>query len=109
MVGACTSTAAEANATMPICTSAGWFLMNSLAASCAATMRDGSTSRARIEPDTSIERITVARDEASSTTAAGRATATISTVIAASSRAGGTCRRQATLLPIACLTMARLA
>ena len=105
MVGACTSSAAEAKATMPICTSAGWLAMNCLAASCEATMRLGSTSSARIEPETSIARITVPRDEASVITAAGRATARISTVMASSSSAGGTCRRQPSPLPIACLTM----
>ena len=50
-----------------------------------------------------------ARDEASVTTAAGRATARISTVIAISSSAGGTCRRQPRPRSIACLTSARLA
>src|SRR3982750_2907287 len=109
MVGGCTRMANEAKATMPICTLGGWSAMNFLAAACEAWMRLGGTSLARIDPDTSIARITVPRDDASVTTAAGRATAMISTVTASSSRGGGRWRRQPAELPIALLTSARLA
>ena len=52
-------------------------------------MRLGWMSLARMEPETSIAIITVARCEGSETMAVGRATASSSSVIAHSSRAGG--------------------
>ena len=74
-VGGCTSAAVPAKDTMPIRVVIGWSAMNALAAFCAATSRLGSTSVARMLPETSMARITVSCCEGSVTTAVGRATA----------------------------------
>ncbi len=94
---------------MPMRTSRGWPLINSLAARWAAISRVGLTSLARMLPETSMARITVARCEASVTTAAGRAMARIISVSATRNRAGGIWRRIEGPAPIASLTMLRLA
>ena len=62
-----------ANVTMPMRTSAGWSLTNSFAAACAATMRDGSMSPARMLSETSIDRMIVRCSDGSVTIAVGRA------------------------------------
>ena len=75
--------------------SRGWSSMNALAAACAAAMRLGLTSAARMLPDTSIARIIVSCCDGSVTTAAGRAIASIISVSASRNSTGGTWRRHA--------------
>ena len=94
---------------MPTRTVRGSSLTKDLAASCAATMRLGCTSVARMLPDTSIARMMVSCWLGSVTTASGRAVATSSVASASSSSSGGTCRRQPGPLPSACFTSDRLA
>ena len=108
-VGACTTAAVPANDTTPMRTLRGKPATKVLAASCAATMRLGLTSVARMLPDTSIARMMVCSREGSFSLAIGRALATSSTATAASSSAGGRWRRQPGPAPIACLTSATLA
>ena len=108
-VGGCTSTALPANVTMPAFTSRGSSLTKSLAAACAACIRLGGTSIARMLSDTSMARMIVRESLGSVTTADGRATARIVTTIASRKRIGGTCRRQRCAGPIACLTSPRSA
>ncbi len=60
-------------------------------------------------PETSMASSTVARCEARVMIAAGRATASSITVSEARNRIGGTWRRKPSPLPIACLTIGRLA
>ena len=91
---------------MPTRTLSGWSAMKALAAFCAATRRFGSTSLARMLPETSIARITVSCEDGSVITALGRAIAMMSSTSAVAIRNGGTCRRQ--LAPrMASLTSAR--
>ena len=94
---------------MPIRVDRGASVMNFLAASCAATMRVGCTSVARIDPDTSIARITVSCADGSVITAAGRAVARINATSASANSSGGRCRRMRPPGPIAPFTSARLA
>ena len=72
-------------------------------------MRLGSTSAARMLPDTSIARMMVRCASGSVITASGRAIATSSVPMASSSSSGGTWRRQPGPLPSAALATARLA
>ena len=74
---------------MPICTDFGRSLTKASAASCAAVMRVGLTSEARMLPETSIARMMVPFCEARVMTAAGRAMAMIRSVSATRSNAGG--------------------
>ena len=92
LVGACTRKAPPEKATMPIFTARGRSLTNSLAATCAAVMRVGLTSSARMLPDTSIAMMSVPRWLAKVMVAAGLASATISTAIARKKSVGGTAR-----------------
>jgi hypothetical protein len=108
-VGGCTSDAVPANATMPTRVLRGCSLMNVFAATCAAVMRSGSTSFARMLPETSRERMMVSCCEGRRTTAAGRATAAIITISATRKSSGGTWRRRRCAAPMASLTMVRLA
>jgi len=63
--------------------------MNALAAVCAAARRLGSTSLARMLPETSIARITTSCCEGSVMVALGRAMATIRAASASRTSAGG--------------------
>ena len=94
---------------MPMRVVRGWSCTNALAAFCAAVMRSGSTSFARMLPETSIDRMMVSCCEGSRTTAAGRATAAIMMTSATRKSSGGTWRRKRWPVPIASLTMVRLA
>ena len=89
VVGSCATCALPAKATMPTFTVRGNSLMKLLAASCAATSRLGSTSAARMLPDTSIARMMVSRWDGSMTIALGRASATSITTTPRRSRSGG--------------------
>ena len=109
LVGACTTAAVPAKATTPTRTSRGRSVTKALAASCAATIRLGSTSVARMLPDTSIARMMVRCDSGSVITAIGRAIATSKVPMASSSSTGGTWRRQPGPLPSAALATATLA
>ena len=71
-VGDCTTDAVAANDTTPMRVVFGCSATNARAASCAATMRLGLTSVARMLPETSIARITVSCCDGSVTTG-GRA------------------------------------
>ena len=89
-VGACTTAAVPANDTTPTRTVRGRSVTKVLAASCAATMRLGCTSVARMLPDTSIARMMVSCCDGSVITAVGRDAANSSAASASSSSAGGT-------------------
>ena len=108
-VGGCTTAAVPANDTTPIRVCCGWSLTNARAAACAAASRVGSTSVARMLPDTSIARMIVSCCVGSVTSACGRAIAMIISVSATRNNTGGTCRRNRCPMPIASLTIARLA
>ena len=69
--------------------------MKVLAACLALASRNGATSIASIEPDTSIARMIVASSRGTATIAEGRARPMTSAAIAARYSAGGTWRRQA--------------
>ena len=92
-VGDWTTDAVAANETTPMRVVFGCSATNARAASCAAAMRLGLTSVARMLPDTSIAMITVSCCDGSVTTAAGRAIARIIKVSATRNSAGGRCRR----------------
>ena len=83
--------------------------MKALAASCAATSRLGSTSVARMLPDTSIARMMVCWFDGSTTTAIGRAAAISIATIASRNSSGGMWRRTLWPAPIASRTIDRLA
>jgi len=83
--------------------------MKSRAAACAAAMRVGFTSDARMLPDTSSARMTYSCWVGSVTVATGRAIATIISASATRNRIGGTCRRTRWPAPIASRTIDRLA
>ena len=72
-------------------------------------MRDGSTSVARMLPDTSIASMMVCLFDGRCTTATGRAAATSMSPSATSISAGGTWRFQVERRVAACRTSARLA
>jgi hypothetical protein len=108
-VGACTTAAVPAKDTTASRTVRGNSATKALAASCAAVMRFGSTSVARMLPDTSIASTIVSCCEGSLITACGRAIASSSSVIARNSKTGGTWRRQALRGPSASFTRLRLA
>ncbi len=101
------SAALPAKATTPMRVLEGVSLMKARAAACAAARRVGLTSSARMLPETSSARITVSCCVGSDTVAAGRASASSMRVSAASSSAGGTCRRRPTRLPSASLISAK--
>ncbi len=109
VVGNCATCALPAKATMPTFTWRGRSLMKLLAASCAATSRLGSTSAARMLPDTSIARMMVCWFEGSSTTAIGLAAATSIAAMASRKRSGGICRLTLWPAPMASRTIERLA
>ena len=67
---------------------------NSLAAFLAVSMREGRTSVAFIDSETSMSSITVAFSRGTRTAADGLATPIVSTVSAISSSANVRCRRQ---------------
>ena len=108
-VGGCTSAAVPANDTTPMRALRGCSSTNALAATCDAVRRFGSTSAARMLPDTSIARMIVSCCEGSVITAVGRATATNSAASASRNSAGGTCLRQPGPRPSASLTSDRFA
>ena len=89
-VGGCTTDAVAANDTTPIRALAGWSATKARAAACAAPMRFGSTSAARMLPDTSIARMIVSCCDGRVRVAVGRATATTSAVSASRNNSGGT-------------------
>ncbi len=92
-VGGTSTLALPPNATSPRLIRAGIRSTNFFAAVCAATIRDGSTSVASIDSDTSIAITTVARSRGTRTAAAGRATPMLSTDSAMSNSANVRCRR----------------
>ena len=108
-VGACTSDAVPANDTTPMRVLCGWSSMNARAAAWAAASRFGSTSLARMLPDTSMANMTVSFIDGRVMTAAGRATASSITMMDSRNSSGGIWRRMRWAGPIASLTMARLA
>ncbi len=108
-VGACTTAAVPANWTTPMRTLRGSSVTKVLAASLAAVMRSGSTSVARMLPDTSMASMMVSCCDGRLITAIGRPAATSSAATASNISAGGKWRRQATLVPIASFTSARFA
>ena len=108
-VGDWTTDAVAANETTPIRVVFGCSATNARAASCAAAMRLGLTSVARMLPDTSIAMMTVSCCDGSVTTAAGRAIARIIKVRATRNNAGGTCRRRRWPVPSASRMIERLA
>ncbi len=69
-------------------------LTNSFAAACAASSRLGLTSSARIDSETSIAIITVARSRGTLVSLVGLAIAVVSEASASSSAAKARCRRQ---------------
>ena len=89
-VGGCTTNAVPAKVTMPARMSCGSSVTNVLAAFCAAMIRLGSTSVARIDSETSIARMIVRASDGSVTTALGRATAMSAPTIASRNKSGGT-------------------
>ena len=103
-VGGCTTDAVPANVTMPALMSRGSSCTKALAAVCAAAIRVGSTSVARIDSETSIARISVRASDGSVTSADGRAAATSAAVIASRNRSGGTWRRKRWAGPSAAFT-----
>ncbi len=105
----CTTLAVAANATMPMRIRDGVSAMNARAAACAASIRLGCTSAARMLPETSIARMIVSFCDGSVTVAIGRAMATTSAASDNSISAGGIWRRQRCPRPSASLTIARLA
>ena len=107
-VGGWTTCAVPAKATMPTLTWRGSSARKALAAFCEATSRFGSTSVARMLPETSIARMTVCWVLGSVRVAKGRAAASSIAVIASRNSTGGTWRRQAPA-PMAALTRDRLA
>ena len=80
-----------------------------MAAFCDATSRLGSTSVARMLPDTSIAKMMVSFCEGSVTTAKGRDDATSMAANDSRNSKGGMCRRTLWFAPIASRTMDRLA
>ena len=108
-VGDCTTDAVAANDTTPMRVDFGWSATNARAASCAATIRLGFTSVARMLPETSIDRMTVSCCVGNVTTAAGRAMAISISASAIRKRIGGTCRRARCPALMASLKSARLA
>ena len=108
-VGGCTTWAEPANATMPTLTERGSSVRKALAAFCEATSRFGLTSVARMLPETSIARMMVSCVDGSVITANGRDAANSIAAMASRNSTGGMCRRQPMPVPIASLTMDRLA
>ena len=104
-----TAAVVQANCTTAMRTLRGRSATKAFAASFAAVMRSGSTSAARMLPETSIASTMVFSADGKVITAAGRAAAISSPAIAVSNNAGGRCRRQARPLPIASLMRPRLA
>src|SRR5207248_9134326 len=90
VVGATSSSALLENETSPIFTPAGTLSANRSIACCAAPRRVGFTSEARIEPETSTSRTTVALSDGTETLAVGRATAAEAQVSASRKSASGT-------------------
>ena len=82
---------------------------NALAAFCAATMRVGCTSVARMLPDTSIANMMVSCCMGKVTTAKGRDAANSITVIASKNKIGGMWRRKLGPASIASRTIDKLA
>src|SRR5260370_14038466 len=108
-VGGGTTAAVAANDTTARRVLRGWSATKLRAAACAAAMRVGETSAARMLPEASIARITVSYWYGSVTTAAGLAMA-ISIEISASRKIrGGRWRRNLREAPMASCTMLRLA
>ena len=88
-VGGCTTDAVAAKDTTPISTLEGCSATKALAAACAAEIRLGSTSVARMLPETSMARMMVWCWDGKVTTAAGRAIATIIAMSATRKSSGG--------------------
>ena len=82
VVGLTSVVGSEANETIPTRTPAGSWSMNERADAFAASSRVGDTSVARIEPDTSIARMTVASSRGVAMTIVGRASPMSSAAIA---------------------------
>ncbi len=92
-VGGRTAAAEPAKATIPTSSSGGASSRKLRAASRAASMRDGATSAASMESDTSMARITVAWSRGTSTATAGLATASTRASTPTRSTAAGRWRR----------------
>ena len=108
-VGGCTTAAVPAKATTPTRTVRGKSARNALAAFCEATSRLGSTSVARMLPDTSMASMMVSFCDGRVTTAKGRAAASSMAASDIKNSSGGICRRTLCPLPMASRTMDRLA
>src|ERR671918_1091557 len=108
-VGACTTDAVPAKGTTPMRTFEGCSATKAFAAACAAEIRLGCTSTARILPETSMARMMVKCWDGKVITAAGRAMATIIVISATRKRNGGMCRRNLRPAPSASFTMLKLA
>ena len=93
VVGSCATWAEPAKATMPTFTLRGSSAINALAAFCAATIRLGCTSVARMLPETSIASMMVCWDDGRVMTAIGRDADTSITAKASRNKAGGMWRR----------------
>ena len=109
LVGACTTKALSLKDTTPTRTPGGCLSTKARAAALAASRRVGSRSVARMDPETSMVRITVPSWAGRVTTETGRAMARIMTAKPAMNRAGGTWRRQPGPRPRASFTRDRLA
>ena len=94
VVGGAATAGSPAKAISPICSRSGTLSRNSRTAAVAAPMRDGLTSFASIDRDTSTTRITVARSFGTSVVRCGRATPTHRAATASRNRTGGTYCRQ---------------
>ena len=93
VVGLTSVTGSEAKATMPTRTFSGSWSMNDWADARAASSRVGETSVARMEPETSRVRMTVASSRGTGTIIVGRASPMSSAAMAARYRTGGRWRR----------------
>ena len=107
-VGNWANWALPAKATMPTRTWRGSSAMKALAASCAAVMRSGCTSVARMLPETSMASMMVWSCEGRVITASGRAAASSRATSASRKRNGGMCLRRCCAGPMASRTSDRL-
>ncbi len=93
VVGDCSRTGRRANSICPTSTEPGSPRTNRRDAACAAPSREGLTSVADIELETSLASMMAARLTGTATVCWGRAAATISAAIAARKAIIGRCRR----------------
>lgn len=89
MVGGASTVATPENVTTPTWKVSGRSVMNSAAATRAASRRVGSTSVASMDLETSIATMTVARSCGTRISTSGRAAATVNPASATTSSAAG--------------------